>query len=135
MNARPIVFEDFTPGQRMGESVEVYDEQQARRWQSIFASPGADADQAAAEAASMAVVNMMRAFLHVVTPRPPGNVHARQQLSLQALPSPGEAIRVVVTCADKQVRRERRYVELEVGGTGAQGRSLFTGRLHLVWAA
>lgn len=135
MSATPILFKDLQPGVLMGERVEVYDTEQARRWQAIFGNQPEEGAQGAAEGASMTVVNMMRAFLHVVAPRPPGNVHARQQLRMRALPQCGEAIRVTVHCAHKEMRRERRYVDLQVRGTGAGGRALFDGVISLIWAA
>lgn len=131
----PILFDDFQPGVLMGEQVEVYDAQQARRWQAIFGDQPEDGANGAAEGASMAAVNMMRAFLHVVTPRPPGNVHAKQQLRMHAVAQQGEAIRVSVVCAGKEMRRERRYVELKVRGTGRDERALFDGLITLIWAA
>ncbi len=129
--AKPILFDDFVPGALMGERDEVYDAQQAARWQALFSSQGSDA----AEAASMAVVNMMRGYLNLVTPRPPGNMHARQRLHMRNLPEPGETIRIAVRCLSKEVRRERKYVELQVSGAGQQGRALFDAQLSLIWAA
>lgn len=135
MRNSPILYEDFQPGALMGEHVEVYDAQQSQRWQAIFGSQPEDGAGGAAEGASMAVVNMMRAYLHVVTPRPPGNVHTRQQLRLRDLPQCGEAIRVTVHCAAKEMRRERRCVDLRVQGTGRGDRALFDGVISLIWAA
>lgn len=135
MSSAPIVFDDFVPGAVMGECVEVYDAQQAQRWQAIFGDQLEEGANGSAEAASMAVINMMRAYLQVVTPRPPGNVHAKQQLRMQALPEHGESVRVVVQCAHKEIRRERRYVDLHVQGTGRAQRPLFHGVIHLIWAA
>ena len=37
-----ITFEDFKPGAVMGESVEVFDEKLAQRWQKIFGDQPAD---------------------------------------------------------------------------------------------
>lgn len=127
-----ITFEDFRPGMIMGEHVEVYDRELARRWQAIF---GADGSNGPAEGASLAVVMMMRAYLEVVTPRPPGNVHARQRFLLESVPREGEAIRTVIACTGKELKRERRYVDLEARGTGEAGRPLYTGRMALIWAA
>lgn len=135
MKVDPILFDDFQPGVPMGEYEEVYDAQQAGRWQSIFGSSALEGANAAPEAASMAVVAMMRAYLHVVAPRPPGNVHARQQLRMHALPRPGESMRIAVACESKEIRRERRYVDLGVRATGDGGRALFEGRISLIWAA
>ena len=130
-----ITFEDFKPGAVMGESVEVFDEKLAQRWQKIFGDQPADGANGAAEGASLAVVMMMRAYLNVVAPRPPGNVHARQRFSLESMPRQGEAIRTVIACMEKELKRERRYVELQAWGTGDEGRSIFTGRMTLIWAA
>ena len=129
---KPILFEDFVPGALMGERDEIYDATQAARWQSLF---GTDADDCAAEAASMAVISMMRGYLNLVTPRPPGNMHARQQLQMRDLPRAGEAVRIAVRCLSKEVRRERKYVELQVMGSGSEGRALFDAQLTLIWAA
>lgn len=135
MSRAPILFEDFQPGASMGERVEVYDALQIRRWQAIFGSQPDDGADGPVEGACMAVVSMMRAYLNVVAPRPPGNVHAKQQLSMHGIPQQGEALRVAVVCASKAMRRERRYVELQVSGTGHGGRKLFDGLLTLIWAA
>lgn len=135
MNAAPILFDDFVPGALVGEREQIYSAEQAQRWQAIFGAPEQADGGHAAEGASMAVVNMMRAYLEVVAPRPPGNVHAKQQLKMQAIPQQGESIRVAVRCVSKEMRRERRYVELGVTGTGAGDRALFEGLITLIWAA
>ena len=128
---KPILFDDFVPGALMGERDEVYDAMQAARWQSLFGgSVGSGA-----EAASMAVINMMRGYLNLVTPRPPGNMHARQRLQMRHQPQPGEAMHIAVRCLSKEVRRERKYVELQVTGSGIDGRALFEAQLSLIWAA
>lgn len=129
--ATPILFDDFVPGALIGERDEIYDEDQAARWQSLFgADPNPDA-----EGASMAVISMMRGYLELVTPRPPGNMHARQRMQMRALPQHGETIHVAVRCVSKEMRRERRHLELEVRGTGADARALFDAQLSLIWAA
>lgn len=78
---------------------------------------------------------MMRAYLRVVAPRPPGNIHARQRLVLHGLPRLDERVRSCVYCLDKEIRRERRYLQLEVSGRGAGQRPLYTGQMQLIWAA
>ena len=135
MSTAPVLFEDFQPGALMGECVQVYDADQARRWQAIFGSQPEDGADGPVEGVCMAVVNMMRAYLDVVAPRPPGNVHARQKLQMHGVPVQGEPMRVTVVCARKEMRRERRYVELQVSGAGEGGRKLFDGLITLIWAA
>ncbi|WP_151448935.1 hypothetical protein [Lacisediminimonas profundi] len=132
---KAITFADFQAGAVLGEHIEAYDRNLVNAWQRIFGSAPADGANSAAEAASIAMVLAMRAFLTVVAPRPPGNVHARQQFRLDTLPQPGEQVRTVVSCVDKQVKRERLYVDLRVQGSGDDGRALFTGCMSLIWAA
>ena len=133
--SKPMLYADFVPGQALGEIALPFEPELASAWQRIFGSQPADGAGGAAEGASMAVVMMMRAYLGVVTPRPPGNVHARQQLHMSGTPRVGEIIRTEMRCIAKEIKRERRYVELQAVGTGEGNRPLFDGRLTLIWAA
>lgn len=130
--SEPILFKHFQPGAVVGEIVQTYEPAMSQSWRAIFGTGDA---QGPAEGAGIAMAMMMRGYLGVVTPRPPGNVHARQRFTLATLPREGEAVRTVVTCLAKEIRRERRYVELDVRGTGANGRAIYAGILNLIWAA
>lgn len=130
--SRPILFEHFQPGTTMGEIVQTFEPRLSQCWRSIF---GAQDSGEQAEGAGIAVAMMMRGYLGIVTPRPPGNVHARQRFTLHATPRQGEAIRTVVTCVSKEIKRERRYVELQAIGTGTGERPIYAGTLNLIWAA
>lgn len=130
-----ITFEDFEPGTVIGEIVETFDADLSEGWRRIFGSDPAAGAGTSAEQAGIGVVMMMRAYLRVVSPRPPGNVHARQQFRLQGAPQPGEPLRTAVRCVHKEMKRGRRYVELEVAGTGHGERPVYTGRMTLIWAA
>jgi len=126
----PHLFDDFRAGEDLGSHVQTCDLATAERWRALFGrGPGP------AEAAGVAVAMMMRSYLAVVAPRPPGNIHARQRMALQALPRPGESIHSSVRCVGKEVRRERRYVEIEVRAIGDDQRPLYRGTLTMVWAA
>lgn len=129
---QPILWADFVPGAALGEITLPFDDAMVSSWESIF---GKAEVGDASQAAGVAVAMMMRAYLTAVAPRPPGNVHARQRFSLKAVPERGEGIRTVVSCRSKEIRRERRYVDLDVQGTGDAGRPIYTGILTLVWAA
>ncbi|MDN8618476.1 hypothetical protein [Variovorax ginsengisoli] len=131
MKAQAITFADFEPGRELGAHVEAYAPALATSWQSIF---GRTAAGGMAEGASLAVVLAMRAYLTVVSPRPPGNIQARQRFQMHSVPRTGEAIRSEVRCIDKQIKRERLYVDLQVQGTGEDGRVLYTAVMSLIWA-
>ncbi|MVW70991.1 hypothetical protein GOQ25_05570 [Bordetella sp. 15P40C-2] len=133
--ADPILFEHFTPGASLGTCTETYDATQVQRWRTLFGDTEADGAGGFAEQASIATIMMMRAYLHVVAPRPPGNIHAGQKLHMQSLPKPGETVTLAVRCLDKTLKRDRRFVVLGVIGEGADGRAVFSGELTLIWAA
>lgn len=130
-----FTFERFAPGTVLGETTMTFDAALSQGWQRIFGDSAGDSANGAAEGAGVAVVMMMRAYLGVVTPRPPGNVHSRQRLSMRGVPRQGEAIRTVMRCESKELKRERRYVELRATGTGDGDRPIYDGRLTLIWAA
>jgi len=115
----------------MGTYVDIYDQVMSDRWRSIYLG----ASDSAAEQASIALVLAMRALLSVVSPRPPGNVHARQKMISHGLPVIGETIQSEVTCVRKEIKRERRYVDFSVKGVGANNRPLFEAEMSLIWAA
>jgi hypothetical protein len=131
----PILYADFQPGTVLGAHVETYDGAMAQAWQGIFGQAQLPAANAGAESASIAVVLSMRAYLSVVTPRPPGNVHGREQFVLHQLPRLGETVHTEISCVGKEIKRERFYVDLAATGTGDGGRALFSGRMSLIWAA
>lgn len=125
-------YDSFTPGCVLGDWEEPLDARLVAVWERLF---GAEPRDAPARQAGLAVALMMRAYLNVVAPRPPGNIHARQALSVHGLPRAGERVRSQVRCLGKEMRGERRYLQLEVVGAGAGGRALYTGRMNLIWAA
>ena len=131
-SSRPILWDDFQPGAELGEFTITFDNAMAQASQAIFGKASAGG---AAEGASIALAAMMRAYATVIAPRPPGNVHARQRFTLEAVPTPGETIRTVVSCAAKELKRDRRYVDFHVSATGTGTRPLYSGVLTIIWAA
>lgn len=133
-----ILFEDLVPGQEMGQYTLKYDEKFVHGWQHIAgSSPETQipARQSRAQAASVSLMLMMRAFLIVVRPRPPGNIHARQSLSFCGLPAVGDELSVSVTCLAKKMHKGRRYVEFAVQAVNQRQEPTFQGMLTLIWAA
>ncbi len=127
----PILFAALQPDAHMGTHNDVYEQAMSDRWRSIFAQD----PSSAAEQASMSLVLAMRALLSVVSPRPPGNVHARQKMRSHQLPRLGEQVRSEVNCLRKEIKRERMYVDFAVTGFGEDDRILFEAQMSLIWAA
>jgi acyl dehydratase len=132
MTDKPILYVDFPVGQAMGDMTETPTDAQCEKWAKLFPW---DAPSAELVPAGMATVLMMRAYLQVVSPRPPGNLHARQQMRLHDPIRRGEAVTTSITCASKELKGERRMVVLNAQGRGEGGRLLFDGVITLYWAA
>ena len=132
--APPVLFDDFKAGQPIGSHALEYDDTLVQRWQHIFGA-GNDTLGGAAEAASVATILMMRAYLEVVSPRPPGNIHARQVIEFATLPKPGDRLTIHIDCSSKEMKRGRRYVELSARAENEGGVPIFQGVLTLIWAA
>lgn len=132
MSAPLLTFDRFQPGAAMGAHTEAIDERILGHWRRLYPW---DAPTGDALPPGIATVLLMRAYMQALSPRPPGNVHARQSLSLTAAPRLGESVTTAFTCVGKELRRERRYVEVDAVATGDGGRALFSGRMTLIWAA
>lgn len=132
MSAPLLTFARFTPGAALGAHAEAIDDRMLDHWQRLYPW---DAPAGDTLPAGLANVLLMRAYMQALSPRPPGNVHARQQLELAAAPQRGETVTTRFVCAGKELRGERRYVEVDASATGDGGRLLFTGRMTLVWVA
>lgn len=126
-----LTFDRFVPGASMGSYTESADDRMLEHWGRLYPW---DAPAGDALPAGLATVLLMRAYMRTLAPRPPGNMHARQQLAMVAAPRRGEPVTTAFTCAKKEIRRERRYVEVDTRSTGDGGRLLFTSRMTLIWA-
>lgn len=132
MSAAPLLFDAFRAGADMGAATEPVDAGLLARWRELYPWDEPGPQEAPA---GVATVLILRAYMKVIAPRPPGNIHARQRVVLHALPRIGEAVTTAFACTGKELRRERRYLELAARSTGADGRALFDGVMTVIWAA
>src|SRR5690606_41824457 len=77
-----LTYDSFTPGTELGHWEESVDAGLIATWESLF---GDNEQDRPARQTGLCVALMMRAFLKVVAPRPPGNIHARQIMTLESL--------------------------------------------------
>lgn len=127
-----FTYDRFQAGALLGVWEEAIDVALLEQWAAIFGSHSRDVP---ARDHGLAVACMMRAYLGVVSPRPPGNIHARQKLSILSRLGPGDVLRSEIWCREKEMRRERRYLTLEVVGSAGEGRPVYAGEMALIWAA
>lgn len=127
-----ITFDDFEPGRSFGAAPVTLDDALWAGWTRLFPE---DADCAPDMPEGMTAVLAMRAYLTLVAPRPPGNVHASQSFAITRLPKRGETVTTEVACAGRELRNGRRWVDLATDSRDAAGAPLFTGRMRLIWAS
>jgi acyl dehydratase len=132
MSASPLLFDSFVPGAVMGSSSERVEPALLDKWLELYPW---DVPAAGEAPAGVATVLLMRAYMRVVAPRPPGNIHARQRFEYIAPARLGEEVTTEITCTGKELRKERRFVELATRSAGEGGRELFRGNMTLIWAA
>ena len=82
----------------------------------------------------MAMLVVMRSYALAVSPRPPGNVHAGQSLTIARAPRVGEPLITEVRCQSKETRKDRRWVRLAVETVNELGQVCYHGVITTVWA-
>lgn len=132
MTRAPFLFESFEPGGTLGQIAEQVNADCLSDWLLLYPW---DVPSGGTVPAGMATVLMMRAYLHLVTPRPPGNLHVRQRLSIRQPIRMGDTVTTAICCFGKVMKGTRRQVELVAEAVGADGERLFDGTITLFWAA
>lgn len=127
-----LTFDRFVVGGSFGPSTETPDPALIAAWRRLY--PG-DQFPDGCFPRAMATVLMMRAYMQLLAPRPPGNIHAGQKMVLGDPVRIGDAVTTTIVCTDKAMRRERRYVTVRATGVNQEGRMCFEGDLTLIWAA
>lgn len=125
-----VTFDNFQPGLVMGRVRERVDDDMLRQCGDIYGA-GAPSVLSGPE---LTTIYSMRAYLKVVAPRPPGNIHLRERVAIDDLPERGEEIDTEVSCVSKELRAERRRVVLATRTRGRDGRALFSTEMTLLWA-
>lgn len=124
-------FGKFQPGVLIGSSSQKISEEIIESWTSIYEPLDGR------EFLPYGIVQLvtMKAYADVVTPRPPGNIHAAQRCHLYELPTTSSALTADVYCIDKYVRRNRNMVDFRVDLKDAQsGRPICQSVLKICWA-
>ncbi len=126
-----LTFNDFEPGKSFGTLTETPDPALLDQWSKLYPN---DVVPPGAMPRGISTVLMMRAYMQLLQPRPPGNIHARQKMRLHSPIRPGDRISTELRCVSKEVRRERRYVTFEAHGTRQDGACCFEGVMTMIWA-
>ena len=123
-----MLFEDFAADTVLGCHVETIDAALIGQWNAVFPSQRGDPSPG-----GFAMAFAMRAYLTILPERPPGNIHARQRLTLYQAVARGDTIEATLRCMGRERRGDRRKVTLAVAArTGA--RPWFEAEMNILWA-
>lgn len=65
--------------------------------------------------------------------RPPGAVHVQQDCSLVRLPDVGDKVVTTLHCGGTEIRKDRRWVTLDMETKDERGELLWRGRMITAW--
>ncbi|MEZ5676264.1 MAG: hypothetical protein R3D81_13890 [Thalassovita sp.] len=124
-----ITFDDFQPGHSFGAAPVTLDDALFAKWTALFPDDDACAPDMPE---GMTAVLVMNAYMELIAPRPPGNVHASQMCCTACKAGP-----------DRQHHRHlyrqraagRRWLDLETQSHDEDGNFLFSGTMRMIWAA
>jgi hypothetical protein len=123
-------FDDFRPGDSLGGISVVIDAERLGKWQKIYGDLPADG----VVPRGLLVACMMEAYLALVAPRPPGNIHASQKLSFSTAHAQlGDTLSMTANCLEKTLRKGRGWVTFEVV-IAVESVELLRGEIRTVWA-
>lgn len=123
-------YDALRPGHEFGETHFRIDAGRVARWAEIYGGTEGDAVPP-----GLLVVEMMKAYLDLVHPRPPGNIHAGQRLRCLDMDVPADAaLTASVRCLDKTLRKGRGWVTFDVV-LRSRERDVLQGEIVTIWAA
>lgn len=82
----------------------------------------------------MLAMIVLDAVLDLNAPRPPGGVHAGQTFEVTRLPRIGETMSTEVVCLAKEIRKEKKFVQVSTSTRTLSGELLFTGTMTTIVA-
>lgn len=129
----PWTFADFEPGARLGVIVLATDAERRALWNQVYGRSVGPAGSSVPQ--GLIVALMMDAYVKVIQPRPPGNVHAMQSLSFTGQQVAwGAPLHFDFFVGGKEMKRERRWVTFRVAAR-TETDAVMSGEIRAIWAA
>lgn len=114
----------YEPGKHYGSRDFAVDEATIAKWRGVYPN---DDDPGVMPGGMLAMI-VIDAVLTLNSPRPPGGVHGGQTFDVRRMPRIGETLRTEVSCLDKEIKKERKWVRMRTETREAKsGELLFTG--------
>jgi len=127
-----LTFETFEPGRVYGRHTETLGESLLERWRALYPW---DRPAPGTVPPAVATVLTMRAYMLALQPRPPGNVHAGTTMRILAPLVLGSRVTTEVRCIGKELRRDRRFVDIGSRCLDEHGTELAVATMRLIWGA
>jgi len=136
MTTTPLTFATFTPGEIIGSAPVTLDQRLFDLWAALYPNDShTDASGALLMPAGMTAVLLMNAYATILTPRPPGNIHAGQRFDIHRLPAFGDTVITELRCTSKVLKKDRRWIDFDSQSRAESGELLFSGNMTIIWAA
>ncbi|QEW23211.1 hypothetical protein LA6_005447 (plasmid) [Paracoccaceae bacterium] len=122
------LYHDFQPGEQI-RCMQLDVPQDARQLvQAAF--PDLPPDQGDIE---LTIAMLMRAYTLLVDPRPPGNIHAEQNMRIFRTLRAGETVPATASCLEKERKSGRNWVVFEIR-IGTVSDPVARVNMRMVWA-
>jgi hypothetical protein len=118
-----FVYETYEPGKLYGTHQFRITRELIRDWLAIYASDSSTDLMPP----GLVILMQQQAYKAIVAPRPPGHVQGRQQFQVHVLPPVDSIIHTQVSCISKEMRKERRWVEMGFRGRTSADVEVYTG--------
>jgi 3-hydroxybutyryl-CoA dehydratase len=137
-------FDDLEPGQLWGTSEWKATPEACTAWQQATGDDCPiyhDTETTRASSYGGPIVPPGLAFVYLsdciqdlLRDKPPGGIHARQQLKFHQPVRPGDVLTTSLSVRDKYLKRGRKYVEFETQTVNQAGQTVLTGLRTSIWA-
>lgn len=125
-----LTFDSFTIGAPIGSERLVLSQDWVDAWYRIY-RPGQPADRITA---GLLMAVMMRGYMKIVAPRPPGNIQSRHCITFQNDVAIGATVQITLACTAKTLRKDRRWITFG-GSMTADDAAVLGVEMDFLWAA
>ena len=126
-----LTFDKFPVGNSLGTHSFTIDASTLRLWRKLYSDEGGSGPMVSPGMVTMIV---MRAYITVLRPVPEGNIHAGLSLEMHKLPEIGDTLTTEITVSNKEVRKGRLWVYMDIMTRDDHDRVICTGKTKSIWA-
>ncbi len=130
-----LTFDKFPVGKSLGTYSFTIDASTLRLWRKLYSDKGRPAPLVSPVVSpGMVTMSVMRAYITVLRPVPDGNIHAGLSLEMHKLQEIGNTLTTEITVSNKEVRKGRLWVYMDIIAWDDLDRVICTGKTKSIWA-